>query len=803
MATRRRTFGRTNKVFKSIPQTRFPRGTITILTDSRIPPDGLAQMYNMTLEQDSVPRPRPPFVPYGNAALGTIIGMGTFTKMVSGKPQYYEISMQVIATNEVQSLSISGTPTGGTFTLTFNGQTTAAIAYNAAASAVQSALRALSNIGSTGVVCSGGALPGTAVTITFQGTLANTNVAQITASSAGLTGGTSPTASISTTTQGGPTSYICTRKDGGNWTQLTGSYPITYDTSAWVTFTQGAQLTASDTSDDRVYITNGVNNMSYYDIEGNNIIAYVGLSTPGSPTLTASGSLSGTNYNQYYRVSANNAGGESAASASQHVGISTARDFWVSGQTITISWSAVSGATSYNIYTADQSGSEVYLATVSGLTFLDDGNVALNTFKPAPNNDSSAGPILDALINIDNQLYGVGDPTNPQYLWYSGQGTHFGDFSFNPQGGGYVGIDYGGSTVPRNVFPFHDGKGNPAPSVLTYGPAGRGKLVHIQFTSTTIGTTVLTYPSVYEASAQDGCPSSRGVAIYNNNAYYCTGTAFKTTGTKPNVVNILATDSIADQILPNIQDLDLNSLDNYVSLEYLGKIYFFLPVGGGGINNQVWVLDLTRGGLWILYWELATAGSIDHAWLYQDNSGASHFLILQNNEVLEHDLLRATTPTQDNGMAFSTLLKSGAMVFDEGGVAEVASYFSYFKFLYPQGTINTSISGVTEDGTTLPLGADELVISTAKDPFLWGVMMFSNPDGSSVFSGHASSPFSGMAPGSYTINATPSQTRAIEIDEILSEQKWQISTDQIGCDYLLSSVTTTIYTIPRRYAGQG
>ena len=72
-------------------------------------------------------------------------------------------------TSEVQTVTITGGPTGGTFTLTFDGETTAAIAYNAAASAVQSALEALSNVNSGDVTCAGGALPGTPVTVTFGG----------------------------------------------------------------------------------------------------------------------------------------------------------------------------------------------------------------------------------------------------------------------------------------------------------------------------------------------------------------------------------------------------------------------------------------------------------------------------------------------------------------------------------------------------------------------------------------------------------------------------------------------------------
>jgi hypothetical protein len=84
--------------------------------------------------------------------------------------------------NEVQQVAVTGgTPTSGTFTLTYSGQTTSGIARNANAAAVQAALEALSTIGAGNVVCTGGALPGTAVRVQFVGDLAQTNVASLTA----------------------------------------------------------------------------------------------------------------------------------------------------------------------------------------------------------------------------------------------------------------------------------------------------------------------------------------------------------------------------------------------------------------------------------------------------------------------------------------------------------------------------------------------------------------------------------------------------------------------------------------------
>lgn len=107
------------------------------------------------------------------------------------------------ATNEVQTVTITGTPTGGTYTLTWSGQTTAAIPYNATAAQVRTALEALSNLAPGDVTVTGGPHPGTAMTVTFGGTLLGDNVAEMTASGASLTGGSSPAVAIATTTAGG------------------------------------------------------------------------------------------------------------------------------------------------------------------------------------------------------------------------------------------------------------------------------------------------------------------------------------------------------------------------------------------------------------------------------------------------------------------------------------------------------------------------------------------------------------------------------------------------------------------------
>jgi hypothetical protein len=104
------------------------------------------------------------------------------------------------ATAEVQTVTITGTPTGGTFTLTFDGETTADIDFDATNAEVDTALEALPNIAVGEVTVTGGPGPGAAFTVTFATSVGN--VPQMTADGSGLTGGTAPDVTVTTTTPG-------------------------------------------------------------------------------------------------------------------------------------------------------------------------------------------------------------------------------------------------------------------------------------------------------------------------------------------------------------------------------------------------------------------------------------------------------------------------------------------------------------------------------------------------------------------------------------------------------------------------
>jgi hypothetical protein len=92
-------------------------------------------------------------------------------------------------TPEVQTASKTGTVSAGTFTISFMGETTTAIAFGATNATVLAALEALANIAPGDVVLGGGPLNTTPVTITFGGAYASADIPLMVIDSALLTGG--------------------------------------------------------------------------------------------------------------------------------------------------------------------------------------------------------------------------------------------------------------------------------------------------------------------------------------------------------------------------------------------------------------------------------------------------------------------------------------------------------------------------------------------------------------------------------------------------------------------------------------
>lgn len=628
-----------------------------------MPKDALAAMTNMWLTQDGLPTPRPSLIRYGEQPLGTVLGIDTFNKDVSGAPERWEISMQVI-----------------------------------------------SGVGK-----------------------------------------------------------IHVRKDGDTWDEVGG----TYDDEAPVTFAQTGK---------RVYIGNGVDAMSYYDIATDAIVTYTALTTPSAPNAVKTG-LAGTNYTFYYRITATNESGETNASVADDITTDKLRNDWTPGSDyVSLSWSAVTDAVAYNVYVGTSAGNEQLLASgINATTFKDDGSSVTNPFKVAPAGNSTEGPKLKYLYANASRVWGCGDPENPWYVWYSGTDTNAGNFSVH-YGGGYVAIDYGGDTVPVCVRSFRDGKGDAVITVLSQGAAGSGKLSHITFNERTYGETVIIYPEVYEANGMAGTTSPLAVVEAANSIWYPTGMDFKTTGTKANIVNILTTDSISQVIEEDIKGLNLAHLDKAVGLEYRNIIYWAVPFASSE-NSEIWLLDLSRRNAWILRWTVPAK----FMWLYEDNDGRTHHCVLVDNVIMEFS---DSVKTQDDGTAFATRLATGNMTYDEAGVGMAAVQQQRFKILYPRGNIRFHAYGLGESGDVHEMVEQDFNVNIS--PSGYGQFIYDSSEPIYHYDGNVGH----LAESTEGMEVVP-----LEIDETVNELRDEIITRDAGVDYVLSAIHTQGVLIDNSFYG--
>jgi hypothetical protein len=132
------------------------------------------------------------------------LGDGTVIK-AGAKGLEFGTVLCAIAIAEVQTVTVNGSPTGGTYTLKVTGGTveTPTIAYNAAASAVQAAIRTLGGSYAQAVVAGSAGGP---YTVTFP--TGSGDVTVLVIGTNGLTGGSSPTVAVTTPTAGtGPGTY--------------------------------------------------------------------------------------------------------------------------------------------------------------------------------------------------------------------------------------------------------------------------------------------------------------------------------------------------------------------------------------------------------------------------------------------------------------------------------------------------------------------------------------------------------------------------------------------------------------------
>ncbi len=173
------------------------------------------------------------------AALAVIVSFSCFAQtgdnLVAFREMYKAGTAPVNGTNCVQTLTV-GAVTGGTFKITFESRTTAAISWIAnnatLVSNIDTALEALPNIGTGGVTTAAGTIVNGAngtITVTFTGNRAKQVVSAMTVDSTGLTGGTITNAittpGVNADGRSLPRGALVMASDTGKWYRNEGTPP--------------------------------------------------------------------------------------------------------------------------------------------------------------------------------------------------------------------------------------------------------------------------------------------------------------------------------------------------------------------------------------------------------------------------------------------------------------------------------------------------------------------------------------------------------------------------------------------------
>jgi hypothetical protein len=195
--------------------------------------------------------------------------------------------------DETQKITITGAE-GGTFKLSFSGQTTAPIAYgDPDGSATQAALEALPNIGTGNVAVNGASTPGfsSTYTVTFQGTLAQTDVAQMSADDGGLIdeAGKTATATVETASVAGTDKIVRYQPDNrATPTAYTADPSFTSpvkgsDATVGQIGNFAAGLSVDPATGDLLVADDGNKYVERFDSSGAFLSSFNGSSTPGGP----------------------------------------------------------------------------------------------------------------------------------------------------------------------------------------------------------------------------------------------------------------------------------------------------------------------------------------------------------------------------------------------------------------------------------------------------------------------------------------------------------------------------------------
>lgn len=420
-----------------------------------------------------------------------------------------------------------------------------------------------------------------------------------------------------------------------------GGTAIKYYSGSTPTSISGATMTAAKRTEfamarDTLYVENGTDNLVKVTVSGGVPVAtvFTALTTPGGVSVTPQGSAGTTRYS--YRISAVNATGETLASTSTTTTTGNATLSTTNFNRTT--WTAVSNATSYNVYgrkiSADNGIGETLLANTTATTYDDTGALTPSTIFTPPEGNSTGGQKGSMIIYAMGRLFVSGDSANPSRLYYSGAGTQIEDFS-TAYAGGWVDVSKNDGDVITGIAYYQN-------VVVVFKRRSIWK-----FSFTTAGL-----PQLELITNEVGCESHRTVRVVNNDLWFLSKKDGRASvislGNVNGYFNALRTIERSLKISTGsyLDSSNLAQLSNACAYYFRNLYILSVAHGSSSTNNRCYVWD-TRFNAWVGYWDNINANAF---FTYNDDNGNEDLYYCSETTGY---VVKMFTGTDDNGTAIT------------------------------------------------------------------------------------------------------------------------------------------------------
>lgn len=496
---------------------------------------------------------------------------------------------------------------------------------------------------------------------------------------------------------GATTGKVYKSTDGGSWTEISGA---TFSTAYKPCFLKINSL---------LYITNGFDPLTRYN--GTTLVRYTELSAPVGFGAVRGAGLSAGSFNHYYQVTALNDVGETIASAEVNITTNKDRNIWVStsNEYIDLSWTAVSGATRYQIYYSTESNKEFLLDESLTNSYRDDASAIVNPNHSAPDENTTGAPKFTFMGLSGNRIWGV--VPDKWQVWWSGVGEYLGIFSA-AYGGGYVALELGGRERPTWVGNYRSGKGDEATTVLCETPEGTGGAWQIGLYEQIVGDVTFLAPIATKIIGTVGTKSPFAVTQAFDSILFPNSRGIFALGNKPQITNVLATDELSQNIRPSYRSLKADKIENMCGYWYDSKV-FFSATESGNENDIIFVFDTERRN-WSWKWTIGVRQFLE----YTDNGGVTRFLGVPHSGTKLWEFSENTFG--DLGVPFYQSVITGLLPVLKDTTAFANVDEAFVELGRPQGSMLFEVLGIEQKKGFTTVATREITDTAATGEFWTG-----------------------------------------------------------------------------------